>query len=109
MNNHNIHDQQLTQEPRYQISCLHKAGISLRAIAQEVGVHFSTDSRELLRNTTEGCYSAAIAHQINETRRQTASKDNKRTAKSDDIIKDFLGLGWSPETISQRLEVEIAR
>ena len=109
MNNHNKHYQQLTQEPRYQISCLRKAGMSLRVIAQEVGVHFSTVSRELRRNTTEGCYSAAIAHQINETRRQTASKANKRTANSDDNLKDFLGLGWSPETISQRLKVKIAR
>jgi IS30 family transposase len=91
MNNQNKHYQQLTQEPRYQISGLRKAGMSLRAIAQEVGVHFSTVSRELNRNETEGCYSPAIAHQMSETRRQTASKANKRTAKSDDIIKDFLG------------------
>ncbi len=78
----------------------------LRDIAQEVGVHFSTVSRELSRNGTEGGYSAVIAHQMSETRRRTALKANKRTAKSDDIIKEFLGLGWSPETISQRLKVE---
>lgn len=78
----------------------------MEKIGQEVGVHYSTISRELSRNATEGGYSPGIAHKISETRRQIASKANKRTAKTDDIIKEFLGLGWSPETISQRLKVE---
>ncbi len=106
MINQNKHYQQLTQEPRYQISGLRKAGMSLRAIAQEVGVHFSTVSRELRRNATESGYSPGIAHQKSETRRKTAPKAHKHTAKTDDIIKECLLLGWSPETISQRLKVE---
>jgi len=106
MINQNKHYQQLTQEPRYQISGLRKAGMSLRAIAQEVGVHVSTISRELRRNATKSGYSPTIAHKMSETRRKTAPKASKRTAKTDDIIKEFLGLEWSPETISQRLKVE---
>ncbi len=42
MNKHNKHYRQLTQEPRYQISALRKTGMKVRAIALEVGVHFST-------------------------------------------------------------------
>ena len=106
MNNQNKHYQQLTQEPRYQIYGLRKAGMSLRAIAQEVGVHFSTVSRELSRNATEDGYFPAIAHQMSKTRKKTALKANKRTARTDSIINEFMGLGWSPETISQRLKVE---
>jgi IS30 family transposase len=63
MNKQNKHYQQLTQEPRYQISGLRKAGMSLRAIAAEVGVHSSTVSRELRRNASEGGYDPGIAHQ----------------------------------------------
>jgi IS30 family transposase len=81
--------------------------MSLRAIAQEVGIHFSTVSRELNRNATEDGYSPAIAHQMSETRKKTALTAHKRTAKMDNIIKEFLGLGWSPEPISQRLKIEV--
>jgi IS30 family transposase len=42
MNAHNKYYQQLTQEQRYHISGLRKAGMSLRDIAAEVGVHYST-------------------------------------------------------------------
>ncbi len=83
MNKQNKHYQQLTQEPRYHVFGLHKAGMSLRAIAQEVGVHFSTVSRELSRNATVGGYSPAITHQKSETRKKNASKANKRTARTD--------------------------
>lgn len=106
MNNHNKHYQQLTQEPRYQISALRKTGMSLRAIAQEVGIHFSTVSRELRRNVTEAGYVPQVAHHLSDSRRRTAQKASKRTDKIDIIIKESLVLGWSPEAISQRLKIE---
>ncbi|MCP4342036.1 MAG: helix-turn-helix domain-containing protein [Desulfobulbaceae bacterium] len=56
LKNQNKHYQQLTQEPRYQISALRKTGMSLRSIAQEVGVRFSTVSRELRGNATDVGY-----------------------------------------------------
>ena len=43
--------QQLTQGQRYHIWTLKKAGFSRTDIAQEVGVHKSTISRKLRRNT----------------------------------------------------------
>ncbi len=42
--------QQLSSEPRYQISGLSKAGLKQAQIADEVGVDKSTISRELRRN-----------------------------------------------------------
>jgi IS30 family transposase len=42
---------QLTNEQRYQISGLRKAGWTQTGIADEVGVNKSTISRELKRNT----------------------------------------------------------
>jgi IS30 family transposase len=106
MNKHNKNYQQLTQEPRYQISALHKTGMTVRAIALEVGIHFSTVSRELTRNSTERGYNPAVAHQLSLTRRKTAAKANKRLEKTDKIIQNALCLGWSPESISQRLKLE---
>ncbi|WP_136810846.1 IS30 family transposase [Desulfosediminicola flagellatus] len=106
MNKQNKHYNQLTQEPRYQISGLRKAGMSLRAIALEVGVHSSTISRELRRNATVDGYNPKTAHQLSDTRRKSASKANKRTDKTNKIIKESLVLGWSPDAISQRLMLE---
>ncbi len=106
MQTHNKCYQQLTKEPRYQISALRKTGMTLRGIAKEMGIHFSTVSRELCKNKTEGGYDPVIAHQLSSTRKVTASKANKRLEKTDTIIKEFLAFRWSPETISQRLKVE---
>jgi IS30 family transposase len=106
MQTHNKCYQQLTQEPRYQISALRKTGMTLRGIAKEVGIHFSTVSRELCRNKTEGVYDPVIAHQLSLNRKTTASKASKRLERTDAIIKEFLVFRWSPETISQRLKVE---
>lgn len=106
MQTHNKCYQQLTQEPRYQISALRKTGMTLRGIAKEVGIHFSTVSRELCRNKTECGYDPVIAHQLSETRKTTATKANKRLERTDAIIKGFLAFRWSPEAISQRLKVE---
>ena len=106
MNKHNKHYRQLTQEPRYQISALRKTGMSLRAIAQEVGIHFSTVSRELRRNVNADGYIPQIAHKLSDSRRRAAPKANKRTDRTDIIIRASLVLGWSPEAISQRLKIE---
>ena len=103
MNTQNKHYQQLTQEPRYQISALRKTGMKIRAIAAEVGVHFSTVSRELRRNSTDGIYDPAVAQQLSQDRKKKAQKAHKRDAKTDRIIRQYLLLGWSPEAISLRL------
>lgn len=106
MKNHNKHYQQLTQEQRYQISCLRKAGMTQAAIAEAVGVNSSTISRELKRNSTENGYDAKDAHFQSENRRGSAVKASKRTTATDTIIRESLALGWSPAAISARMYVE---
>ena len=107
MKKQNKHYQQLTQEPRYQISALRKAGMSLRSIAKEVGCHFSTISRELRRNATGANYLPEIAHQLSDHRKKTALKAHKRADKTDTIISESLAIGWSPAAISERLKLEM--
>ena len=79
----------------------------MRAIAEAVGVHYSTVSRELKRNATADGYHPTIAHQLSDARKKSAPKANKRTEKTDKIIRESLALGWSPEAISQRLKLEV--
>lgn len=74
MNKQNKNYQQLTQELRYQIFALRKAGMSVRGVAEIVGVHFGTVSRELNRNMTESGYSPSEAQHLREIRKQTAKK-----------------------------------
>jgi len=55
---------QLTQEQRYQIWALRKAGQMQVEIAREIGVHKSTISRELARNTDLRSYRPKQAHRF---------------------------------------------
>ncbi len=55
---------QLTREQRYQIQALMKAGKNQTEIAEIVGVHKSTISRELRRNTGLRGYRPEQAHQF---------------------------------------------
>ncbi|SHO51993.1 Helix-turn-helix domain-containing protein [Desulfopila aestuarii DSM 18488] len=106
MKNHNKHYQQLTQEQRYQISGLPKAGMTHAAIAKAVGVSSSTISRELKRNSTENGYDPKVAHLQSMNRKSSAAKANKRDPATDSIIRESLALGWSPAAISVRMHVE---
>ena len=106
MKNHNKHYQQLTQEQRYQISVLRKAGMTPAAIAEAVGVSSSTISRELKRNSTENGYDPKVAHFQSVNRKSSAAKANKRDPATDSIIRESLALGWSPAAISVRMHVE---
>ncbi|WP_232504303.1 helix-turn-helix domain-containing protein [Shewanella benthica] len=65
---------QLTQELRYQISASRKTGMTLRQIAEEVGVHFSTVCRELKRNITSLNYDPKMAHTLSCKRKRMSKK-----------------------------------
>ena len=95
----------LSQEQRYQIQALFNAGHTRTFIADSIGVHKSTISRELRRNSVHAQhppdkYKAVQAQIFSEKR---AFK--RPTDKSDDYhigrrIKWLLKAGWSPEQIS---------
>ncbi len=55
---------QLTQEQRYQIEALKKAGLTQTEIAEQMGVHKSTISREVCRNRGQRGYRAKQAHRL---------------------------------------------
>jgi len=61
---------QLTQEQRYQIAILRKAGHIQSDIADMIGAHKSTISRELARNTGQRGYRAKQSHRLAMERRQ---------------------------------------
>ena len=89
---------QLTQEQRYQIYALKKAGHSQTEIANIVDVHKSTISRELCRNHGQRGYQPKQAHKFALTRRpQTRKRIQPQTWK---LVTEKLCTDWSPEQIS---------
>jgi len=91
----------LSQEQRYQISALLKAGFKISFIAEQLNLHRSTLYRELKRNTRpRGSYDANYANQYAEIRKERFAKARKLTHKMISFIKDKLeNEQWSPEQI----------
>lgn len=91
---------QLTQEQRYHTAALNKTGTSLTFIAETVGVHKSTISRELRRNAGKRGYHAKQANELSLQRRKTAKKHIKMTINLKNKVKEKLLQDWSPDQIS---------
>jgi transposase, IS30 family len=90
--------QQLTREQRYQIYALLKMGHSQTEIAETVGVHKATISRELGRNTGQRGYRPRQAQQLSQVRRK---KGQPRIAASTwQVVEEKLQEDWSPEQVS---------
>jgi IS30 family transposase len=91
---------QLTQEQRYHIYGLWKAGFNQVEMAKAIGVHKSTISREFKRNTRWNGYYPGQAQWFCDNRRKTS----RNYYKFDDQMKAFvqkkLAKKWSPEQIS---------
>ncbi|WP_027851517.1 helix-turn-helix domain-containing protein, partial [Marinospirillum insulare] len=68
------HYTQLTREQRYQISALLDNNLTQTEIAKTLGVHKSTISRELKRNTGKRGYRPKQAHEFTEERIKQRSK-----------------------------------
>ncbi len=99
------HYTQLTQEQRYQIHAFMKAGFTQSAIAEEMGVHPSTISREVRRNRGLRGYRPAQAHEKAVTRR--SNKFQPRICSSTwSLVDSLIKQDWSPEQISGRLSSE---
>ena len=95
---------QLTQEQRYQISAMKKIDKSQTAIAEELGVHKGTISRELRRNAGERGYRPKQAHEKALGRRSNAQVQIGKEVW--EIVEAKLRQDWSPEQVSGWLKRE---
>ena len=98
---------QITFEERREIHLQLAAGVSLVGIAAQLGVNKSTISRELKRNRDNVIgYSYDIANSKAKGRRCPIGSKIKRSRWLQSHIKNRLVMGWSPEVIAGRLELE---
>ncbi|EPQ76853.1 IS30 family transposase [Mycobacterium marinum] len=97
----------LSQDERMQIADLRRAGLTMRAIADQLGRAPSTISREVRRNAgAESGYQPFEAH-----RRATARRARHHRRRVDtnghlgEVISELLGQRWSPQQISRHLRL----
>jgi len=96
------HYTQLTEHQRYQIQALMKAEHPQTAIADIIGVHKATISREVRRNRGLRGYRPRQAQQLAEARREHSQQ--ARIADSTwRLVEHWLQDEWSPEQISDAL------
>lgn len=99
----------LTIEEREAIVVWKACGKSLREIGKMIQRDHSVISRELKRNGSKRIY---WAHQADERARKRKSKAAGRERLKNEMIRGFvhekLKLGWSPEQIAGRIEMEHA-
>ena len=100
----------LTKEERDMIAVLIAKGVPLSEIAQELGRHKSTISRELDRNappTNKGYY---LSHKAQERASYRWLVTHKRKRLKSQRIREYVEVklkdGWSPEIIAGRLSIE---
>jgi IS30 family transposase len=109
------HYEQLDLSERIEIYRLHADGKSLRAIAGAIGRSASTISRELRRNSKQtkawsGGYEPARADGLAQRRRRWDGRFKLvRQPDLQDLVRDRLAMGWSPEQIVGRLTLERGR
>ena len=98
---------QLIDSQRYQIEAYLKANYSITQIAKELGVHKSTISRELKRNSKKRSYHAKYAQTISDERRKEAYKHSVFDINMKRYIDDkLINHQWSPEQIKGRCDFE---
>lgn len=91
---------QLTQEQRYHIWALKKAGFTQTEMAQELAVDKSTISRELRRNSGQRGYRPKQAHLLATARQQKRATATRITSCTWQRVEDCLRQQWSPEQVS---------
>ena len=97
---------QLTEEDRIEIYAMKQAGKQQNQMAAALGVHSSTISRELTRNTGLRGYRPKQAQAKAFHRRLTARKMVKMTPETVDYIESRLRQDHSPEQIAERMKVD---
>jgi transposase, IS30 family len=97
--------QQLTAEERVALAALKLQGLSLRQIAQQLGRHPSTMSRELRRNASDAGYVSAHAVRVHLARRRAARPPRRMDPDGPlwPVVTHMLGWYWSPQQIARTL------
>ncbi len=104
-----MRQKQLTQKERYHIWASLKRGVTQKDIAENIGVHPSTISREIQRNkdsVTEE-YHYAFAQTKAQRRQQAKAKYTVFNSKIKTYIKMKLKEDWSPEQIAGRMKFDL--
>ena len=96
---------QLTREQRYQIDALMKADHDQTRIAEIIGCHKSTVSRELRRNRGQRGYRPKQAHELAVARHRAAYRP-RIAAQTWQQVEALVRQQWSPEQICGRLKLE---
>ncbi len=94
--------QHLTQDERYQIAALFRAGLPRAVIAIELGRSPSTITRELRRNRTGAHYNPSRAQAMATQRRHVASARSHLPPEVQQQLEHGLAQRWSPEQILGR-------
>lgn len=99
---------QITSDERYLISKLRQQGCTQTAIAQCLGRHRSSVSREIRRNATaaDGCYRPFTASERTRGRRSRSRRNTRFTPEQWRHVHRALRRQWSPEQIAGRLRRE---
>ena len=107
---------QLTLDERYQIQALIRLGCSQAEIARQLSRHPSTIAREFRRNHALRSGPDRLMHQVyvaeqadnqaKRRRKETGVGRRKIRGALQELVEAKLRLGWSPEQISGRLQME---
>lgn len=92
---------QITSEERYAIAALRRQGLSVRAIARDLGRAPSTISREVARNRrADGGYRAFTACEHTSARRRRSRRNTHFGAAEWTLVEELIALDWSPEQVA---------
>ena len=100
---------QLTLKERYHISTLLERGFKQKEIAEHIGVHPSTISREIRRNLDSYSekYEYTTAHINTQKRHQYKHKYRVIDKVKENYIRSKLKEQWSPEQIAGRMQLDL--
>ncbi|WP_294258126.1 IS30 family transposase [Propionivibrio sp.] len=93
-----------TQDERYQIAILNKAGHDQSEIARVMNRHPSTISRELRRNRGQRGYRPKQAHEFSQARMRACENGPRVAVETWAVVEAKLADTWSPEQISGHLK-----
>jgi IS30 family transposase len=94
----------LTQDERYQIAILSKAGHDRSDIARVMNRHKSSIGREMKRNRGERGYRPKQAHEFSQARMRACENGSRVEAETWALVDVKLGETWSPEQIAGYLK-----